>query len=322
LGLVSSNVQTTTIGATYIPDINPQLVNRVVGSLEYGRALALLSQFLAAASPDEIRVAEQIVSDHDEFTVYTNLSRRIEARPGPLSEQSDRAQDKFARRGIAWIMALARVEVAAMAAGFSPDPEPFAKGRPSPYELAAYREMLEDSMRTHYWSLNRDRTPGTMRRGVTSDQQGIAYVRRTTLALKFLREVRNERQGQLTLVQQTELDTWEQQLRDLQSHLLYNVLGVHDAVISSRSFDNLYLHKCGTTREQILDDIRSGRATVNGASAAAMAELQKELRPPTGVANAHAPAANSSVAGGQANSGQAAPAVVAPTGGAAAAARK
>jgi hypothetical protein len=249
----------------------------VVGFFEYGQALSLLSRFLLLLSPEELKVAEQIVSERDEFVVYTNLSRRIEARPGPLSERSNFAQDKFDRRGIAWLLGLARVELAAMVAGFSPDSDAFAKDRPSSYELAAYRELVEDAMRAHYWSLARDSAPRTMRRGMTPDQQAIAYLRRTTLAIKFLREVRNERQGQLTSLQQAELDTWEQQLRDLQSFLMYDVLGVHDAVAATNSSNSLYLHKCGTTREQILEDIRSGKAKVNGASTAAMAQLQKEL---------------------------------------------
>jgi hypothetical protein len=250
--------------------------------------LPLLVRFVAVASTEELKVAEQIVSDRDEFTIYTNLSRRLEPRAGPLSEKGNLAPEAFAKKGIAWLMALARVELAAMAAGFSPDPEPFGKGRPSSYELDAYREMLDDGMRTHYWALARDGVPRTMRRGVTPDQQAIAYLRRTNLAIKFLDEARNERQARLTSSEQAELDTWQQHLKELQSHLLYGVLGVHDAVILSNSSKNLYLHKCGTTREQILADIRSG-AKINGASADTIAAVRKDAGLPAATGPSVAP---------------------------------
>jgi hypothetical protein len=260
--------------------MNPQLINRVVGYFEYGQALARFTRFVTIASPGEVKLADQIATESEECKVYTNLSRRIEARPGPLSELSD-PTDKFYRTGLAWLMALARLELAAMVAGFSPDSDAFAKGRPSYLEVDAYRELLADAMRTHYWSLARDQSLRTMRRGITPDQQAIAYLRRTNLAIKFLVETRNEQKGQLTTAQQAELDTWEEQLRDLQSYLMFDILGLHDAVVLNKSSpDNLYLHKCGTTREQILEDIRSGKAKVNGASAQALAQLEKELGGP------------------------------------------
>jgi hypothetical protein len=247
-----------------------------VGSFEYGNALPLLTQFVALATSEELKVAEQIVAARDEFTVYTNLSRRIEPKPGPLSERGTGATDKFDRRGLAWLIALARVELASMAAGFSPDAEPFGKSRPGSLELDAYREVLADSMRSHYWSLVRDPVPRTMRRRVTPDPQAIAYLRRTNLAIKFVDEVGRELQGQLTSTQQSELDTWEQQLKGLQSYLLYDVLGVHDPVVLSNSSTELYLHKCGTTREMILSDLRSGGARIVGASAETVAAVRKE----------------------------------------------
>jgi hypothetical protein len=260
--------------------MNPQLINRVVGYFEYGQALARFTRFVTIASPEEVKLADLIASDAEECKVYTNLSRRIEARPGPLSERSD-PKDTFERTGLGWLMALARLELAAIVAGFSPDSDAFAKGRPSDLEFDAYRELLEDAMRTHYWSLARDQALRKMSRGITPDQQAIAYLRRTNLAIKFLVETRNELKGQLTTAQQAELDTWEEQLRDLRSYLMFDVLGLHDAIVFNKSSpENLYLHKCGTTREQILEDIRSGKATVNGADARALAQLEKELGGP------------------------------------------
>ena len=84
----------------------------MVGFLEYGQALANLTKFVDNATPDEVDLAEQIVRERDDLVVYTNVSRRVEKEPGALSEPPQGAADNFERRGLAWLMGLARVELA------------------------------------------------------------------------------------------------------------------------------------------------------------------------------------------------------------------
>jgi hypothetical protein len=158
------------------------------------------------------------------------LSRLVETQPNPLSERGSRPNDNFARRGLAWITALARSELGAITANFTENADPFDSYRPSRYEREAYAEILEDSMRTHYWALRNDRLLPTMRKGFTPDPQGIAYARRAIVTLEMLQAVRQLKADEYSLSQQAELDTWELQLAALKSHLLYNVLGVRNPV--------------------------------------------------------------------------------------------
>ena len=56
---------------------------------------------------------------------------------------------------LAWVVALARLEVGAVLATYTDHPRPFHAAGPSRYERAAYREPLEDAMHTHLAMLPR-----------------------------------------------------------------------------------------------------------------------------------------------------------------------
>ena len=85
----------------------------------------MFDRLLEIASLEEYKVLDEIVQGRDECTIYTNLSRHLEKEPSTLSEVAQRPDDDFARRGLAWIMALARVALGAMAAGFTEKPYQF-----------------------------------------------------------------------------------------------------------------------------------------------------------------------------------------------------
>src|SRR5262245_12115646 len=123
---------------------NPKMIHRVVGFLEYGRAIAMLDRLLDLATPAELDVLDSLVQQRDEFAVYTNLSRRLEIQPSTLSEPKAADNTSGPRQGLAWIIALARVELGAMSAGFTDTPEPFGSSNPGRMESTAYNEILTD----------------------------------------------------------------------------------------------------------------------------------------------------------------------------------
>src|SRR5690242_10636320 len=92
----------------YLPPQDSSHALRLVGFSEYSVAIDFLDQFLSSATPSEIKVAEGIVAERPEFTIYTNLSRKWEGSGSFLSESG---KDKnFAQRGLKWVTALARLE--------------------------------------------------------------------------------------------------------------------------------------------------------------------------------------------------------------------
>jgi len=194
--------------------------------LEYGRALALLDRLVETATPAEFDVMNSLVTSRDEFAVYTNLSRRVEPAAGALTERKDADKNNWQQRGFDWVMALARVELGAIVAGFTDLPDPFEQSEPSPSELRAYREVLVDSTRTHYWAIRNDPAARSLR--FQAEPQAIAYARRVTLALEFVRASRRLSELQLTRDQRVLLDAWELELAELQRAILYGVLRLDD----------------------------------------------------------------------------------------------
>ncbi|MCH7728085.1 MAG: hypothetical protein IH991_16650, partial [Planctomycetes bacterium] len=167
------------------------MIYRLVGFYEYVNALREFDQLVQTASPQELEAMDEIVKDYNEYAVFANLSRRIQTDSSSLAEKGAADDDNFQRRGLGWVMALARVEVGAMLAGFTDVPQPFAVVRPTQFEMPAYRELLEDGLRTHYWSLIRD--PAVQLVIAQSlkepNHQTLAYVRRLSITRKFLHAV-------------------------------------------------------------------------------------------------------------------------------------
>jgi hypothetical protein len=267
IGTVAPTATTTTVttGATAISQRNPETVKRVVGYTEYGAALARFDRLLEIVTPGELEAIEKLVQGRDELAVYSNLSRRLEQKPGILSERSERSGDNYERRGLKWMMALARVELGAILAAFTENQDPFQMVRPSKYELPEYTEILEDSMRAHYWALRNDPVVKNLRSGLTSDTQAIAYARRVAVAIEFIRAVRTLRGQEYSVNQRNELDKWQLELTELERSILYDVLGIHPSqthsVTSSDPNKKSVIDRaCQCINQELTADLQRGQA--------------------------------------------------------------
>lgn len=196
------------------------MVYRLVGFIEYGKAVEFLDEFLKKAEPGEIEIAEQIVREQNQFAIYTNLSRTMQGQT-QFSEQPRMAGDRFRRHGLAWMMALARVELGAMLAGFTSHPRPFHAVKPSKYEADAFRNLLLDGYRSHYWALKRDPVVSAYYKLGIPENHIITYGRRATVARHFLRAVRDGSYQEFSGRQLAELSVHESDLRRLQLAYLY-----------------------------------------------------------------------------------------------------
>jgi hypothetical protein len=194
-------------------------VLRVVGFLEYGMALERFDRLAAICKPEELKALDALVKERDELVVFTNLSRRLQRGPSALAETPRAADDTFERRGLAWIMALARVEVGAMLAAFTEVVSPFEKVAGGGYDRAEYQEMLLDGMRTHYWALAGDaNAAAVLKRKPTNET--LNYIRRLTMVMAFQQAVAKLVGPMLSPPQAQELVAWRKQARDYTGSLL------------------------------------------------------------------------------------------------------
>ena len=154
-------------------------VNRLVGYLEYGKALEYLDALVAQRSVEELQSLDEWIQYRDELVIYTSLVPEL-ARP-QQPKGGDSGGPPIERRGLAWVMALARLELAAMAATFTPLPQPFAAVRPTSYELPQYRQLLAEAFQEHYFALQHDELLRRLAQGQGTPTDLLRYGRRLVL---------------------------------------------------------------------------------------------------------------------------------------------
>ena len=100
---------------------------RLVGFLEYQMALKHLETLLGMTTPAEQEAINEMVADDDRFAIHSAISRQYDeiAQTSVLTlslpkTEDPRAKGEYERRGLTWVMALARLELGAMVAARIP----------------------------------------------------------------------------------------------------------------------------------------------------------------------------------------------------------
>ena len=65
----TTTTSTTTLTKAYLPNDDPYLVNRLVGFLEYAKALESFDELAALAKYDEMKAIGEIIKSEPEFTI-------------------------------------------------------------------------------------------------------------------------------------------------------------------------------------------------------------------------------------------------------------
>lgn len=159
-----------------------------MGSLEYISALRNLDSFLKNATQDELKAADEIVRSQPQFTLYSLLAERFRPAVGgaPASSvNAARPSRSVERRGLMWVVALARLEAGGILGTFTSVPAPFEVVGPTEYEMPAYQELLMDGAQMHFWGLVHDERLREIAKSIP-DTEMLAYIRRLNLARKML----------------------------------------------------------------------------------------------------------------------------------------
>lgn len=213
----TTNTTTTQYAQAYLPKDDPYLINRIVGFLEYSKALESFDELAALAKYDEMKAIDEIIKSEPEFTVYTNLSRRLEQGRSSLAETPRGPSDDFARQGFNWVTALARVEVGAMLAGFTDHPNPFAAVAGKGYDIVEFKEMLIDGAKLHFWALINDPDFAEVTKVFKPNAQTLTYVRRLNVATAFVYAAVGLTGLELSPLQKEEVATYAKNLDDARS---------------------------------------------------------------------------------------------------------
>ena len=199
-------------------------VLRIVGFFEYVNALRNLDSLIKGLPPEQLKAIDDYVKKQPEFTVYVNLSRLIPQKPSTLGEKPLRAGDPFARRGLAWMTALARTEVGSMLAVHTQVSRPFRFVGPTRFDGKEYRELLFDGARTHYWALQNDRAFPAALRSVSVNDGLVAYSRRLLLSRALLHAaVGSSAPESFYPAQRSELMAWKRFMDGAQAAIVLKI---------------------------------------------------------------------------------------------------
>ena len=209
-------------------------------------------------------MVDQLLASRDEFSVYVNLSRRYQSGESSLNEQPAGPSDDFKRQGLGWVMGLARVERAAILAGFTTVSMPLPLEHVRPEEKAALAELLLDGVRSHYWAMHQDPRTAILMQGKADSRQAFVMGRRAVMLKTFLASLAELGVEQFTPVQRAELSNWSQSLDSVHDYSVRTVAMLYRKAKQANGPDRALvdLKGCPALKSGIMASLSRGNATI------------------------------------------------------------
>ncbi|MCA9212581.1 MAG: hypothetical protein KDB27_05930 [Planctomycetales bacterium] len=196
---------------------------QLVGFYEYGNALKHLTDLLNTANDEQLEAIDNIVRRRPEYAVYTNLSAKVETGPSSLSIPNDYRSENNKLEGLRGVIALARVELGSMLAGFTDARLPFLGTPVHEFYASEYQQMLLDGAKTHYWSLLNDPQLKQVMRTPPENPIVLAYSRRLVIARSMLAAAVRGGRREYNNIQMRELSSWKDSLDGVQAVLVGSI---------------------------------------------------------------------------------------------------
>ena len=227
---------------------NRQDAVRLVGFSEYARSLERFDQLARKTSDDEWAMMDELVQDNPQFTIYIKLYSRL--RTAEQSAFVSQRKSDTERKGLDWLIALARLEYGAIIAGFTGPEVGFTSPPLDAPDALAFQELLIESALMHSWSLQDDLTArmkpnqtrgadapsqsrsseGSGPRSITP-QHVLAYERRVSLTWKMLQAViQNDTDRGMTDEQHEEILALATGINALRPSIRNNLLNLGEGV--------------------------------------------------------------------------------------------
>jgi hypothetical protein len=199
-----------------VTEENRSLIYRVVGYLEYANALRYLNELVSICSPDEIKAIDALIAGRSEFDV-----------PGiPAAAAPDAAATSptkpAPRRGLAWIMAFAQLELGGILATFDDNDMPYDEVDQGDFCDDEYRQLLMDAARFQARALVEDPSLAEVAKS-KPDSTMLAYIRRLNAAQRLLRAAGHRNLTQLTPEQLAEFQRMDKAMTKFREALRESV---------------------------------------------------------------------------------------------------
>ncbi|HCP83960.1 MAG TPA: hypothetical protein DIT88_06115 [Planctomycetaceae bacterium] len=238
---------------------------RLVGFSEYATALNMFTKLVSISNDQELQEMDEMIKDHPSLTVFTNLSRGITPPTSTIAETALNQEERYDKQGLAWMMALARVEYGAMVAGFTDIENHYHLETLGDDEEAAFKELLLDGVRMHYFSMVNEPLGRLVLKGNAGFSEAFGFGRRAIMVRSMINALAEFARDEFNPAQQQELANINREvgyyadgsIASVSAYLMTN--GVSNASFDSDSLD---LRGCGAIVRGIRGDLAAGRARI------------------------------------------------------------
>ena len=190
-----TTVETSTIRSEWEPQ-DDSIPPRIVGTQEYATALAYLEKLVDKSSEEEIEVYDKVIAQLPEFVFYSGMTAGVQ-QPQPAADNKDmeaepqdvaNAVSPFKKQSLAWLMALAKVELNATHSMYVPGNVAFIPKDDAEFGLLEYYHVLLDDVAAHLQAIETDDQfkKAIKKSFETATSETVAYMRRLKLISSML----------------------------------------------------------------------------------------------------------------------------------------
>ncbi len=153
---------------------------------------------MSISTPEQVEVYDKLVSQKREFSFYSGVVSGVGANAGGAKQRDPMAfEQSFKKNSLAWLLALARVEIAATASMYGRSKAPFQDMAPENYGFSEYLAVLLDDLSAHVNALATDQDlKRVCELTVKADSNTLAYLRRLKLVTDMLNTVQTASNGE------------------------------------------------------------------------------------------------------------------------------
>ncbi len=241
---------------------------RVVGFLEYGNALDNLVSLVSMADKDDLVAIEGIIAERPEFAVYTTMPEQF-----PMDAESSRFDGATSqatlnsagkRTGLAWVLALARVEFGAIVAGFTEHPDPYTFVTPDALDYRQSLHLLLEGVNGHYTTMQNAEQFREFADRSGNIMTALAFSRRVRIVRSMLRPLMKPGRNAWRTDQADELQKYADDMEGAQVALNESIRSFLSAQTYSvdETTTREFVNACGMQLSAEKRELAAGTATV------------------------------------------------------------
>ena len=166
---------------------------RLVGTYEYLKAIEYFNQLVEASSPNEIKTYDRIIAAQREMAFYSGIATDygIEKINNLPADEQSLINSTYRRNSLAWLMALAKIEVGATISMYGKSKDPFNAigiGKTN-FGKSEYAEIISDDLATHLKAVAGDPGFQNAMNVQKPNSDTLAYLRRAKLIRDLLNQL-------------------------------------------------------------------------------------------------------------------------------------